>query len=178
MEKAIRIKIKSVQYNIDGMGGELFFSDEGAHRKSKKEDISELCGKPPKKNDAPESNTIELESDGVMNIKDGRLEVSYEETELTGMAGSITAVSFEESAPELVTMIREGSVNTVLVFEENKRNICAYETEYMPFEICIHTYKVENCLTRDGGTLSLDYVIEIHGSAAERTKFTLEVRAI
>ncbi len=174
MEKAIRIKIKSTQYDIDGFGSELFFSEDGVPHTEKKDSPHDRTSK----KSPPTSNTIELESDGVMRLKDGRLEISYEETELTGMAGSTTAVSFEESAPGLVSMIREGSVNTVLIFEENKRNICAYETEYMPFEICIHTYDVDNRITCDGGTLSLDYVIEIHGSATERTKFTLEVRTI
>ena len=172
MEKAIRIKIKSTQYDIDGFGSELFFSEDGVPHTEKKGGPTDHRSQKA----APSSNTIELESEGVMRVKDGRLEISYEETELTGMAGSTTAVSFEEGAPGLVTMIREGSVNTVLVFEENRRNICAYETEYMPFEICIHTYAVDNKITRDGGMLSLDYVIEIHGSATERTKFTLEVR--
>lgn len=174
MEKAIKIKIKSIQYDIDGMGSELFFSEDGTPYTAKK-GAAHGNGD---KNSVPTSNTIELESEGLLKVEDGRLEISYEETELTGMAGSTTAVSFAEDTPGLVSMIREGSVNTVLVFEQSKRNICVYETEYMPFEICIHTYNIENNLTRDGGTLSLDYVIEIHGSATERTRFTLEVRTI
>lgn len=174
MEKAIRIKIKSTQYDIDGFGSELFFSEDGVPHTEKNDSPQDRNAK----KSSPSSNTIELESEGVMRLKDGRLEISYEETELTGMAGSTTAVSFDESVPGLVSMIREGNVNTVLIFEEGKRNICAYETEYMPFEICIHTYNIDNQITRGGGTLSLDYVIEIHGSAAERTKFTLEVRVI
>jgi len=173
MEKAIRIKIKSTQYDIDGFGGELFFSEDGSAHTEKKERSYDRDEKR-----MSTSNVIELESDGVMRLNDGRLEISYEETELTGMAGSTTAVSFAEDTPGLVSMIREGSVNTVLIFEPGKRNICAYETEYMPFEICIHTYSVDNSITAYGGTLALDYVIEIHGSATERTKFTLEVKTI
>ncbi len=106
---------------------------------------------------------------------DGRISLSYDETELTGMEGSTTTVSFAENAPETVTMLRYGSVTTTLVFEQEQRHICVYETPIMPFEICIYARRVENGLTMDGGSMLLDYLIEIHGAKAERTLFELNV---
>ena len=106
---------------------------------------------------------------------DGRISLSYDETELTGMEGSTTTVTFAENAPETVTMLRYGSVTTTLVFEQEQRHICVYETPVMPFEICIYARRVENGLTMDGGSMLLDYLIEIHGAKAERTLFELNV---
>lgn len=106
---------------------------------------------------------------------DGRISLSYDETELTGMEGSTTTVTFAESDPETVTMLRYGSVTTTLVFEQEQRHICVYETPIMPFEICIYARRVENGLTMDGGSMLLDYLIEIHGAKAERTLFELNV---
>ena len=106
---------------------------------------------------------------------DGRISLSYDETELTGMEGSTTTVTFAENAPETVTMLRYGSVTTTLVFEQEQRHICVYETPIMPFEICIYARRVENHLTMDGGSMLLDYLIEIHGAKAERTLFELNV---
>ena len=74
----------------------------------------------------------------------------------------------------IVSMIREGAVSTVLVFEEGKRHHCIYNTPIMPFEVCVHTMKVENKLV-DEGWLDLDYIVEIRGAQAERTKFRMEI---
>ena len=55
-----------------------------------------------------------------------------------------------------------------------------YQTPIMPFEVCVHTLRVDNALAVDGqsvgGTLDLDYVIEIRGARAERCRMHLEVR--
>ena len=59
-------------------------------------------------------DTFELSSEGVLYIDDGRVTVEYNETELTGMAGAKTKVSFTRDNPALVTMMREGTVETVM----------------------------------------------------------------
>lgn len=123
-----------------------------------------------------EDTLLEIRTQGVLSRDaDGRISLSYDETELTGMEGSTTTVTFSESDPETVTMLRYGSVTTTLVFEQERRHICVYETPIMPFEICIYARKVQNQLTVDGGSILLDYLIEIHGAKAERTLFELHV---
>ena len=90
------------------------------------------------------------------------------------MEGSTTAVSFLRSQSGIVSMTRSGAVSTVLTFEAGKRYHCVYKTPYMPFEICVRTLKVENLLMTMG-TLDIDYVIEIRGARAERTKFRMQL---
>ena len=117
---------------------------------------------------------IEMFSEGELYITDERVIIAYDESELTGMEGSHTQVRFERNMPELVTMMRHGTVNTILVFEKGKRHICTYQTEYMPFEICVYTKEITNTLL-ENGRIDLDYIVEIRGAQAERTQFTIEV---
>lgn len=124
--------------------------------------------------DADGDGFIEMYTEGELYVNDDRVIIAYEETELTGMEGSQTQVRFERSTPELIVMMRSGTVNTILVFEEGKRHICTYKTEYMPFEICVYTKSVKNMILTDG-TLELDYIVEIRGAQAERTHFLITI---
>ncbi|MBO5938457.1 MAG: DUF1934 domain-containing protein [Clostridia bacterium] len=155
----VRIRIKSVRYEVEAS----LFSEES-------DDLFRRMGD----GQTPEPEVIEINSVGALEQKDGRIELSYDETEVTGMEGSRTAVSFSENASGVVSMIREGMVSTVLIFEEGKRHHCVYNTPIMPFEVCVHTLKVDNRLCEDG-ILLLDYIVEIRGAQAERTKFQMEI---
>lgn len=117
---------------------------------------------------------IEMYSEGELYITDDRVIIAYDESELTGMEGSHTQVRFERANPGLVTMMRNGSVNTILVFEAHKRHICTYQTPYMPFEICVFTKSINNSLL-ENWKIELDYIVEIRGAQAERTRFTIEI---
>jgi uncharacterized beta-barrel protein YwiB (DUF1934 family) len=120
-----------------------------------------------------ENVPIEMSTEGVLFVSaGGKVTLSYDETEISGMAGAKTSVVFDKSNDGLVTMMRQGSVNTALVFEQSSRHICVYETPYMPFELCVHTLKVDNCLLTEG-RLYLDYIIEFRGAQAEHNLFTL-----
>ncbi len=121
-------------------------------------------------NDSP----LEVSMEGKLRVRDGEVRLSYDETEMTGMVGATTVVSFREDNPSLVTMMRSGPVNTALVFEEKKRHICVYNTPYMPFELCVHTLRVDNRLL-DEGKIFLDYIIEFRGAKAEHNLFELSV---
>lgn len=120
-----------------------------------------------------EASELEMSTEGVIRVTDGRIEIEYFETELTGMEGSCTCVSFERDNPGIVSMIRTGSVTTALVFEEGKRHICAYNTDIMAFELCVKTSEVRNDMTELGGELELDYCIEFRGASTEHTHIRL-----
>lgn len=160
--KSIKMKIRSTRYEMK----EFLFAEMCAELAEEIDIPEDVLG------EVAEGETIEIATDGILTRKDGRVELSYDETELTGMEGSRTAVSFSEDAPELITMVREGTVSTALVFEPNKRHHCVYKTPYMPFEVCVRTLKVDNKLENEN-KLFIDYIIEIRGAKAERTKFEL-----
>lgn len=154
----VKIRITSVSYEVEAS----LFTDE--------EDIS---GEPvPMAENQPRSMEISLF--GKKREKDGRIEIVYAEDSSTGLDGSETAVSYAKNNSGVVTMIREGAVSTALVFEAGKRHHSVYRTPFMPFTVCVHTLTVSNRIESDG-TLELDYIVEIRGAQAERTRFKLEL---
>ena len=122
---------------------------------------------------------MEILSEGYLlltQIQDGNQEVTitYDETELTGMEGAHSTITFCTGEPDLVHLIRGGSVTTAMTFKPHHRAICVYQTPYMPFQVGIHCLGVFNTFTQNG-TIQLDYIIEIKGAQAERCSMTVQV---
>ncbi|MBR2388558.1 MAG: DUF1934 domain-containing protein [Clostridia bacterium] len=164
MKKNIRMKIKSIRYEMP----ELLFSQAVSETAEEMFDMKiseEILA-------SAEDDAMVINTDGILSVEDGRVDFAYDESEITGMEGSKTSLSYDESNPSLVTMIRTGTVSTSLVFEQGKRHHCVYKTPYMPFEVCVHTLKVDNKLDTEK-SLYIDYIIEIRGAKAERTKLTM-----
>lgn len=131
------------------------------------DDLSEEDG-----GEGEDSDSVEMLMEGRLVMTSKRVELVYHESELTGMEGSVTKIGFDLDMPDLVTMLRGGSVSTALVFEPHQRHICVYNTPFSSFEVCVHTLEVKNELLKTG-TLYLDYLIEIHGARTERCQMTL-----
>ena len=157
--KEARIKILSELYEVDAS----LFTDADI-------DTDNI----PISEDAPTPDIMDINSIGSYTDDGERISISYNETEVTGMEGSTTTVTFLKNEPNVVSMIREGAVSATLVFEEGKRHHCLYKTPFMPFEVCVRTIKVSNALL-GAGALSLDYIVEIRGAKAERTKFSMQL---
>lgn len=127
---------------------------------------------------------IDLITEGIMTVTPDAgfteepsytVAISYDETELTGMAGARSTVTYRTSDRGLVTMLRTGLVSTAMTFKAHHRAICTYDTPYMPFSIGIHALTVDNRLDIDG-ILKLDYIIEIRGARAERCEMTMKIQ--
>jgi len=118
------------------------------------------------------SESSDMWIEGRLATNEHRVELIYDEGELSGMEGSVTSIGFDRDAPALVTMMRSGPVSTAMVFEEGKRHFCVYDTPFSSFQICIRALTVENRLLTEG-TLVLEYLIEIQGAQAERCRMTI-----
>ena len=163
MLKKVRIHIVSERREATGS---LFDSAEGS---------------PALDNTAPapaaEPERIEMTLEGSYLDDGERVTISYKEGELSGMEGSSTSVSFHKGNPGLISMLRNGSVKTAMIFEKGRRHFCIYQTPVMPFEVCIFTRSVTNLLEQDG-KLTLDYTVELRGAQAEQTHFSMRVLPI
>ena len=158
MSEEIRLKLRSVRFEVEAS---LFSVDDDIDLDPRAE-----------REATPE--IVEINTRGVLKVENGRVEIGYDEAETTGMEGSSTVVTFTTDQKGIISMIREGTVSTALVFEEGKRHHCVYNTPFMPFQVCVHTLKVDNRLS-DEKYIDLDYIVEIRGAQAERTKFRLEL---
>lgn len=104
----------------------------------------------------------------------GGYTVSYQETELTGLEGTTTRLHVDKGR---VTLLREGSINSQMVFEEGRRHLSMYETPYGALSIGINTRRMRSTLGEAGGDVEIDYAIEIDNLIAGQNLFRMSVRA-
>ena len=118
-------------------------------------------------------DSIELVTRGSLNRTAGLLTLSYEESELTGLEGTLTTIQVE---PERVTMMRTGQVNTQMVFQEGRRHLAMYNTPYGAMTVGINTRHLFAELSDEGGDIEIDYNIELDHAVAGRNIFKINVR--
>ena len=116
---------------------------------------------------------MELVTEGRMICNDKGVLVSYQESELTGLQGTTTMLRI--NGP-VVTLLREGTVNSQMVFEEGRRHLSMYETPYGAMSVGINTRRVKNTIGESGGDLEIDYAIEIDNLMVGRNFFSMNVR--
>jgi len=128
--------------------------------------LDSVLGPPPEEGEADE---MELTTAASLEISDTRYTVRYEESELSGMEGTTTEITFDLREPSLVTVLRSGAFRCALVLERGKYHTGMYETPYFPLEVTTYTYALENRLGEDGGELKLDYRVRVGGISSIRT---------
>ena len=121
---------------------------------------------------APEE--MELVTSGTLK-RDGAggYTVSYQETELTGLEGTVTKLHIKDGQ---VTLLREGSINSQMVFEEGRRHLSMYETPYGALSVGVNTRRMRSTLSEAGGDLEIDYAIEIDNLIAGQNLFRMNVK--
>lgn len=115
---------------------------------------------------------------GEAEVKNGTFVLRYMETELTGMAGTETTISFDVHNRDCVTLLRCGEVKTALTFLKGKRSISTYDTPEMPFSLCVYTMHMKNDLRLSGGSLVLEYLVEIRGAFAQHNRLVLQITPV
>ena len=122
-----------------------------------------------------DSQAIEVITEGfIMEDNDGNIEIEYDENDSEGANGTVIRIIFNRNEPGLVSVVREGEMNTMLSFESGKRHKSIYNTPYMPFELSINTIEVKNTVLTDG-RLFLNYLIEIKGLSCDRCTIDFEI---
>ena len=124
--------------------------------------------------DGQEPDVIELVTDGTMAFVDGGWDISYEETELTGMAGVTTTFRVE---PGKVTLRRTGKLRSEMVFQEGVRHESLYQLDFGALLMTVTAKQVYFDIVPDGGVIDIVYSIEIENSAAGTVDYQLDIRA-
>ena len=120
-----------------------------------------------------EPDTIELVTDGTMNFVDGGWNITYEESELTGLEGVTTTFRVE---PGRVSLTREGRLNSQMVFEEGQSHDSLYQMDFGTLMLTVKATRVYYDIVQDGGTIDLVYSIDIENSAAGVIDYHLDIR--
>ena len=120
-----------------------------------------------------DSDTIELVTEGRLTRDEGGYTLSYQESELTGLEGTLTTIQVEG---EQVTLMRVGEVNSQMVFQEGRRHLSMYNTPYGAMAIGVNTRRLLAELNDQGGDIEIDYAIEIDHAIAGRNIFQIKVK--
>ena len=116
---------------------------------------------------------IELVTEGVLQQCDGGWNLSYEESDLTGLQGVTTTFRIE---PGRIVLTRTGKLDSQMDFQEGKTHDSLYRMDFGALMITVRGKKVAYDLTEEGGVVDLVYSIEIEQSAAGEIDYHLEIR--
>ena len=121
-----------------------------------------------------EPEVIELLTEGVMTFRDGGWDISYEESELTGLSGVTTTFRVE---PGKVTLTRTGALNSQMIFQEGQSHDSLYQMPFGALMITVRSDSVFYDIVPDGGVIDLMYHINIENTEAGVIDYHLDIRA-
>ena len=120
-----------------------------------------------------EPEIIELVTEGVMEQNGEVWSLSYEESDLTGLAGVTTTFQLQ---PGKVILNRTGRLTSQMIFVEGQQHDSLYQMEFGALMLSVKATRVEYDLTQEGGTVDLSYRIEIEQTSAGTIDYHLVIR--
>ena len=121
-----------------------------------------------------EPELIRLDTEGTMEFRDGGWDITYEESELTGLAGVTTTFRVE---PDKVTLTRTGKLTSTMVFQEGVPHDSLYRMEFGALIISDNATRLFFDIVEDGGSIDLVYNIIIENTEAGVIDYHLDIRA-
>ena len=121
-----------------------------------------------------EPEIIELVTNGTMEFRDNGWDISYQETELTGLEGVTTTFRVEAGK---VTLDRTGKLRSQMVFQEGIPHESLYQMPFGALMLSVKATSVFFDIVSDGGVIDLVYDIEIENNQAGIIDYHLDIRA-
>ena len=118
---------------------------------------------------------IELTTEGTLEKQKEVWEISYEESDLTGLAGVTTAFRV---GPRGVVLKRTGKLENQMIFMEGRRHESLYRIDIGALMIAVQATKVESRVSDQGGTVDIHYNIEIEDTAMGTMEYHLTINPI
>ena len=103
-------------------------------------------------------DATELMTEGVMALEGDEITLTYQETELTGMAGTTTCFIVRGDRVELR---RTGGINSQIIFQLGKRHSSLYETPWGTIQVDVATTALSHRLTSRGGVMDIRVSIAV-----------------
>ncbi len=122
-----------------------------------------------------EEQQMEFTTDGYYFYEDEVGCLSYEETEVTGLEGTRTSLFV---MPDQVVVDREGTVTSRMIFKEGLKSAFQYATPFGSANMGINTRRIRGSMDSSGGSVEIDYVVDMEHVVASRNKFQITVTEI
>ena len=125
--------------------------------------------------DDSEENSLEFTTDGYYYYDGENGYLSYMESEVTGLEGTRTSVIV---MPDQVVVDRDGLVTSRMIFKEGLKNSFLYNTPFGQATMGVDTRSIRRDMGENGGSVEIDYVVDMEHAVVTRNKFTLTVKEI
>lgn len=121
-----------------------------------------------------QEDTMELVTQGVLrrSSEEEGFALVYPETELTGLEGTLTTFRI---APDRITLLREGTINSEMIFEEGQKHFSLYETPFGGLMLGVNTHRAKARMGEAGGSLSIRYALEADSQLIGENAFEIQV---
>lgn len=121
-----------------------------------------------------EPEVIELVTEGTMAYRNGGWDISYQESELTGLEGVTTTFRVE---PGKIILRRTGKLQSEMIFQEGISHDSLYQMAFGTMLMTVKATFVFYDIVEDGGTVDLTYNIDIENTQAGVIDYHLDIRA-
>ena len=115
---------------------------------------------------------IKVVTPGNFYKEDGIFYAIYEETEISGMEGTITTIKIDGNK---VLLNRKGNLNSEMIFEQGQSSYVLYETPYGTLDMKITTDNIDGEIKENGGSLDLEYILEFPGQPPIKTNLKISI---
>ena len=122
-----------------------------------------------------EPEVIELTTEGTMERQKEVWVLSYEESDLTGLAGVTTSFRV---GPRGVVLKRTGKLQNQMIFMEGRRHESLYQLDIGALMIAVKATSVKSDLSEQGGTVDILYNIEIEDTAMGSMEYHLTINPV
>ena len=131
-----------------------------------------ICGRQYYPDQDPE--VIELTTDGTLEFVSGGWDVCYQESELTGLAGTTTTFRLE---PGQVILRRTGALRSEMIFREGVPHDSLYRMDFGALLLTVCAKSIEAGINENGGTIDLIYDVSIEHGQAGVVEYHLDIQA-
>lgn len=133
--------------------------------------ILSICGRQCYADQEPD--VIELVTDGQMEFRDGGWDITYEESDLTGLQGVTTTFRVER---DRIILNRTGKLQSQMIFQEGIPHESLYQMDFGALMLTVCATRVMAALSDEGGMIDIVYKIDIEQSTAGTIDYHLQIR--
>ena len=119
--------------------------------------------------------TTEYYTDAKYTREGDRVDISYRESEESGLGNTRTHFTFCVGDEKNVTLRRRGDVNNTMEFSPRTKKTILYNTGVFPIELQLMTLDVENDVSDEGGSITVSYYLRVGGDAYNHFKISVYV---
>ena len=121
-----------------------------------------------------EAEELELVTEGTMEFRDNGWEISYVETELTGLEGVTTTFRVEK---DQLILKRTGQLRSEMLFRLGCAHDSLYQMPFGAFLMRVETLSLFYDIVPEGGSIDLCYRVTIENTQTGTVEYHMDIRA-